>query len=81
MARDRKYGEITHTTGNAIGPNEPVFLFRAKDRLLLRVLANYRLLCEESGSPEAHLQDIDLSAQEIEEWQRKHYTKTPGSPQ
>lgn len=76
---DLKYGDITNTKGGAISPNEPVFLFRAKDRLLPAVLSHYRLLCEQNGSPEHHLHGIDAAAEAVEDWQREHYTQTPGT--
>ncbi|MCU1656137.1 MAG: hypothetical protein JWO57_793 [Pseudonocardiales bacterium] len=78
MPKDLKYGRVTleHST---IGEDEPVVVFRAQDDLLPAVLEHYRLLCEQNGSPRRHLGGIDAAREQVEAWQRDHYTQVPQS--
>lgn len=78
MGYDRKYGKIIAEHGN-IGENEPVVVFRAKDKLLPKLLAYYHLFCLKAGSPRRHL-DIILNTKEvIEDWQARNSTRVPTS--
>ena len=79
MPIDRKYGRVTVERGD-IGEDEPVVVFRAQDALLQQVIDFYRDICEESGSPQAHLDGLDGAKAEIAEWQQANYTKIPGVP-
>lgn len=83
-AIDDKYGLIRTERGDfeehgEEHGDEPVFLFRSKDQLLPKVLAYYRQLCEEAGSPQHHLDGIDASIERIERWQADHFTQVPQS--
>ncbi len=78
MAIDRKYGTVTLEHGD-IAADEPVVVFRAKDRLLPEVLAFYRGLCADSGSPDRHLDLIGESASAVVRWQAEHGNKVPDS--
>jgi hypothetical protein len=78
MPIDRKYGRILTERGT-IGPNEPVVVFRAQDRLLPKLLKVYRYFCELAGSPEHHLRAIDQAAADVKGWQENHFTQTPQS--
>ena len=80
MGYDRKYGRVTTEHGE-IPEDEPVIVFRARDRLLPKVLAYYRLFCWKAGSPRRHLGMIDDSVVAIEAWQAKHpdQVRTPDS--
>lgn len=71
MAIDFKYGKVTVEFP---GPeeNEPVIVFRAQDQLVPELLQHYRQLCEAAGSPDHHLEAIDVTKWGIEEWQAKH---------
>ena len=79
MAIDRKYGRVTLEHGAHIPDDEPVVVFRAKDRLLPKVLAYYRLFCWKAGSPTRHLQLIDDSLEAVEQYQAAHPPVTPTS--
>lgn len=78
MAKDLKYGDVSTERGS-IGPEEPVFVFRAQDELLPTVLAYYRSLCVGAGSPERHLDAITDAKHAIETWQLANPTKVPES--
>lgn len=78
MGMDRKYGRVTTERGD-IGPDEPVVVFRAQDALLPLVLASYRDMCMDAGSPQNHLDLIGGTIKAVNEWQRENYTKTPES--
>jgi hypothetical protein len=81
MGIDMKYGRITveKVRERPIGDDEPIFLFRAQDKLLPDLLDYYYSLCEQAGSPSEHLRGIEDASQRIVEWQDTHYTQTPGS--
>jgi hypothetical protein len=78
MAIDNKYGRVTLEHGT-IGEDEPVVVFRAKDRLLPKVLAYYLLFCLKDGSPKRHIQLILDSRDKIVDWQNHNDTQTPAS--
>lgn len=78
MAIDAKYGRVTLEHGN-IGEDEVVVVFRAKDKLLPKVLMYYHLFCMKAGSPKRHLDLIWQSLQAVYAWQDEHETKTPDS--
>jgi hypothetical protein len=78
MAIDGKYGRVTLEKGT-IGDDEPVVVFRAQDKELLRVLKVYRDLCNAGGSPDRHLAAIDDASERIAAWQAVNPTKTPSS--
>jgi hypothetical protein len=76
---DKKYGQVQLENQRNVGDDEPVIVFRAKDKLLLKVLTVYRMLCEEAGSPDNHLAAIDDTAADIKAWQFQNGTKVPQS--
>ena len=78
MAIDTKYGRVTLEHGT-IGEDEPVVVFRAKDALLQKVLAYYRLFCWKAGSPKRHLAIIDEALEIVTRWQVLHSTRVPNS--
>lgn len=78
MGIDKKYGKITFEKGT-IGEDEPVFVFRARDRILPTLLEDYWWYCKQEGSPEHHLDSIRDSKVEIEKWQEEHETQVPQS--
>lgn len=78
MAIDNKYGRVTLERGD-IGEDEPVVVFRAKDRLLPKVLAYYLLFCTKAGSPRYHLNLILDTKDKIEDWQEENGSRTPAS--
>lgn len=68
MPIDNKYGYITAEFGD-LGVEEPVFIFRGRDKLLPKVLAYYHLFCLKAGSPRKHLDLIMDSHDKIKHWQ------------
>lgn len=78
MAIDNKYGRVTFPNGD-IGEDEPIFVFRAQDKLLPYVLEMYYDLCETEECHVRHLEKIHESRVIIKEWQDKHFTKLPES--
>lgn len=76
---DNKYGEVEFKTPRRLKPNEPIFIFRGQDQLLLPTLYLYLDLCRDSGSPERHLLKLEESIRRIEDWQRENTTKVPSS--
>lgn len=68
MAIDNKYGKVTTEFGE-IGEDEPVVVFRARDGELWNLLGVYHRMCQTAGSPQHHLDLIDQSRKQIQEWQ------------
>jgi hypothetical protein len=79
MPIDSKYGHVTLEHGDHIPDDEPVVVFRAKDRLLPKVLAYYRLFCWKDGSPKRHLLLIDKALEAVQGYQADHPPVTPSS--
>jgi hypothetical protein len=79
MPIDRKYGHVTMEHGDHIPDDEPGIWFRAQDNHLPLMLAYYRALCENAGSPERHLRIIEENRIEVLKWQATHQTKFPDS--
>jgi hypothetical protein len=79
MAIDNKYGQVTCEHGS-IGEDEPVVVFRARDVLLLDVLAYYRNKCQQRNSPQKHLDLIHETENKIYSWQQAHVdlVRVPG---
>lgn len=78
MAIDLKYGQVTTEHGD-IGEDEPVVVFRAKDVILVKLLAYYHLFCMRLGSPRRHLNLILDSRDRIIEWQEDNEPRVPTS--
>jgi hypothetical protein len=75
---DSKYqtsGDITKLDGTPIPEDEPLILFRGKDKLLPQLLEQYQQLCREAGSPEAHISTMQSDIDGIKEWQASHQDK------
>lgn len=79
MPIDNKYGRVILENQRNVGDDEPVIVFRAKDKITLKLLKVYRYMCELAGSPPNHLAAIDDTARIVKEWQAEHGTKTPTS--
>lgn len=74
MGFDRKYGKVITEYGD-IPDDEPVVVFRAHDVIVPTLLNEYRLLCEQNGSPQRHLDLIQGTIQLVEDWQEKNADK------
>lgn len=68
---DLKYGEVTTEFGNFID-GEFVFIFRARDGLLVPLLQKYKLMCLQEESPIHHIEAIEESIAKISQWQGDH---------
>jgi hypothetical protein len=80
MGFDRKYGKVTTEHGE-IPDDEPVIVFRARDKLVPAMLTTYIQLCEQAGSPARHIDLVEGSKRQIVEWQRdnKDQVRKPDS--
>ena len=80
MAVDTKYGRVTTEHGD-IGDDEPVVVFRGRDRHLLDVLDEYWQICEFGDSPSHHLDAIQRAKDAVKAWQDAHpdLVRTPNS--
>ena len=61
-----------------LGEDEPVFLFRAKDKLVPRVLEFYAELCEYKGCNADHVDGILQAKKNFEAWQESNEAVLPG---
>lgn len=69
---DGKYktsGDITKQDGTPVPEDEPLILFRAKDKLLPELLGHYLEQCRAAGSPEQHLSTLQQRIDAIKQWQ------------
>lgn len=69
---DGKYqtsGDITKLDGTPIPQDEPLILFRGKDKLLPMLLEQYKQLCQDGGSPQGQLDLLQQRIDEIKVWQ------------
>ena len=75
---DGKYktsGDVTKLDGTPIPQDEPLVLFRGKDKLLPKLLDQYRQLCQDAGSPQQQLDGIGQLTDGIKVWQEQNPTK------
>jgi hypothetical protein len=80
MGTDGKYGRVTTEHGD-IPDDEPVIVFRARDRLVPELLDYYHGQCIEAGSPQRHRDLIAAQRKRIIAWQDANPDKvrTPDS--
>lgn len=71
MGYDRKYGKVTTEYGD-IPDDEPVIVFRGRDKMVPAMLRFYLDLCSTNGSPQRHLDLVQLAAAGIIRWQVEH---------
>jgi hypothetical protein len=74
MAHNHKYGVTTFERGD-IGPDEPVFVLRARDPLAVRAAAYYLALRASAGAPPDIAADITAAITEMEQWGQAHGTR------
>lgn len=72
-ATEGKYGTI-NSSKKDFHTGEPVFLYRATDKLAPSAIRYYAALCRGHGCAEEHCRDIDEHAAEIERWQAANPT-------
>lgn len=79
MGHDRKYGKVTTEFGD-IGEDEPVVVFRAKDKFLPLVLSHYIVECSKHADvPHRHIKIVRNTLDTIKEWQKANGCRTPTS--
>lgn len=78
MPIDNKYGQVV-VPGSTIAEDEPVVVFRGKDKLLPALLQKYAAMCRDAGSPEHHIDLIQDSYEQLVAWQAENVTKVPDS--
>lgn len=80
MGFDGKYGQVITEHGQ-IPLDEPVIVFRARDRATIVLLEYYKVLCEKAGSPQRHLDLIEATTARFADWQDAHpdQVRTPDS--
>jgi hypothetical protein len=69
MGYDRKYGRVTIEKGEPIPDDEPVVVFRGRDRLLPAILSIYIELSDLAGSPDNHIELATGTYELISNWQ------------
>lgn len=72
---DLKYktsGDITKLDGTPVPEDEPLILFRAKDKLLIPLLEHYQQICSQAGSLPKHMDLLQKRIDEIKKWQAEH---------
>jgi hypothetical protein len=75
---DGKYqtsGDITKLDGTPVPADEPLVLFRAKDKLVPAMLEHYAGLCEQAGSPPEQIQGIRHRLEAVKQWQAANANK------
>jgi len=75
---DNKYGRVLTEFGH-FEEGEPLFIFRARDKLLIDVLEYYKYQCVLAKSPPRHIAGIVDVIVKVTEWQMENGTKTPDS--
>lgn len=73
---------IVKSTNNIpIPDDEPQILFRGRDKLAIKMLENYKLLCIEDGATAYQIETLDKMIIEFKEWQKENQNKLkqPGS--
>ena len=66
-------GEIIRNADNTAVPgDEPVMLFRGRDRLLPDMLDYYLKLREQTGMSDEQLSDLKTQIESIKHWQAEH---------
>ena len=71
-----KYGHVFTERGH-FEDNEPIFIFRGRDKFTTVVLQHYIDLCEAAGISMDHINGVTVMKLVIAEWQRENGSKLP----
>lgn len=71
MGYDSKYGNIK-TQHEEIPDDEPVIMFRARDKLAVDIIGYYLFRSIQAGSSRGHLKVVMGSLEEFRYWQEQH---------
>jgi len=74
-AKYQTSGEITKNDGTPIPVDEPLMLFRGKDKVLPQLMDEYKRLSQAVGSPAEHLEAIQAATDKIVAWQKDNQDK------
>lgn len=69
---DGKYrtdGNLTKLDGTPIPDDEPLILFRAKDKLTPELLEHYKEMCQKAGCQPQQVDSLDELIQQFRDWQ------------
>jgi len=75
---DGKYktdGDITKLDGTPVPDDEPLVLFRAKDKLLPQLLEDYNKLCQDAGCQVQQVESLGPLIQQVKDWQAANQDK------
>lgn len=75
-----KYDKMLELRDNPVEEDEPVILFRAKDKLMPEVIDTYKRLLNQNMSDETMISACDALMRDVEDWQSKNPTKLPDQP-
>ncbi len=65
-------GPVLDASGQPLPDDEPIMLFRAKDKLLPDLMEYYISLRRQHGQSDANLADLRAYADELAAWQASH---------
>lgn len=69
-------GHLVKTTnGQPIPHDEPIWILRGRDRLVLPALEAYRMIAIKDGCNEEFLEDLDSSIKDFRQWAIQNYDK------
>jgi hypothetical protein len=66
---------IKTSNGQAIPDDEPIILFRGRDKLALPMLLYYKGLCQEDGCTQYQLVSMDKMIKAFDQFYIQHYNK------
>jgi hypothetical protein len=69
---------IKTATGEEVPIEEPVILYRGRDKLALPMMRYYRQLCVEDGATDYQLESMDRMIKRFEDYAKENPTKQPG---
>ena len=67
-------------TSTPVGQDEPVFLLRAQDKLMLPMLEHYHSLLLHTNAKDDMYDSISKHILRVRKWQEEHGSKTPDLP-
>lgn len=72
--------KVIHVSGREVPEDEPLFLFRARDRYAVSVLTTYRKTCQDAGCTEYQIAGIQAAINAFLKFREEHpeRMKEPG---
>lgn len=74
-AKSQTTGELQKLDGTAIPEDEPLIMFRGKDKLLPQMLRYYNQISRDAGATEPQLTTVQAKIREVEQWQAANPAK------